>query len=315
MLVKNKIKPSYTPLVSVCLITYNHESFISEAIEGVLNQEISFEIEIIIGEDCSTDQTRAICEQYQQKYPGVITLLQKSKNLGMVGNFSQTLRACRGKYIAICEGDDYWTNQNKLSLQIQVLESKPQYSGCIHYGDIVDSEGNFKKKSKKPQVNFRNERHLIHALEEGKSSWVTCSLIFRRELIISNSFYIFLEEKKLNCDQVFDVWLTKHGPLIYLEENLSSHRHHQGGIWSSKDNNSIDSLEYLLKGKIFLLSQKGFNLEEKKIINLHVIKLSNKLLKKIVENKTFTSKIFFTCFKIQFMNKIKEFLHLVKKAK
>ena len=102
---------TYSPLeeevmVSVCMITYNHEAYIAQAIEGVLMQQTDFPIELVIGEDCSTDRTRAICLEYQQRHPGIIRLALRERNIGMMPNFVQTLQACEGKYIALCEGDD-----------------------------------------------------------------------------------------------------------------------------------------------------------------------------------------------------------------
>lgn len=109
-------------LVSICMITYNHESFIREAIEGVLMQKTNFAFELIIGEDCSKDRTREICIEYQNKYPEIIKLLLPEANLGVINNFLQTVKACSGKYIALCEGDDYWTDPTKLQKQVEFLE-------------------------------------------------------------------------------------------------------------------------------------------------------------------------------------------------
>ena len=106
------------PLLSIASITYNHEQFIAQAIESWLMQKTSFEIEIIIGEDCSTDNTRAIIEKYRKLHPDLIKLIISESNVGMMPNFIRTLAACRGKYIALCEGDDYWTDPYKLQKQV-----------------------------------------------------------------------------------------------------------------------------------------------------------------------------------------------------
>jgi glycosyltransferase involved in cell wall biosynthesis len=109
-------------LVSVCLITYNQEQFISEAIESALMQEADFKYEIVISDDCSTDRTREICETYQQSYPDVIRLLPKTANVGLKKNFVRALTECQGKYIAYLEGDDKWTSPHKLAKQADVME-------------------------------------------------------------------------------------------------------------------------------------------------------------------------------------------------
>ena len=114
------------PLVSIIMITYNHERFIAQAIEGVLMQETGFPFELVIGEDCSTDGTRAVCEKYAREHPDRIRLLPAERNLGMNLNARRTLRACRGKYIANCEGDDLWTDAGKLQRQAEYLETHPE---------------------------------------------------------------------------------------------------------------------------------------------------------------------------------------------
>ncbi|NJN27822.1 MAG: glycosyltransferase [Cyclobacteriaceae bacterium] len=120
--------------VSVCVITYNHELFIEECLISILSQKIDFEFEVIIGEDGSKDNTKHIIQKIQNKYPGKIQLLPDEGNLGMMPNFIKTLNACTGEYIAVCEGDDYWTDPNKLQKQVDFLENNQDYVAC--YTDI-----------------------------------------------------------------------------------------------------------------------------------------------------------------------------------
>ena len=116
--------------LSIVMITYNHEPYIRQAIEGVLMQETFFNIELVIGEDCSTDKTRSICEEYADKFPDKINLLPTEGNLGMMPNFMRTLEARTGKYIALCEGDDYWTDSLKLQKQLDFLEENEECVVC-----------------------------------------------------------------------------------------------------------------------------------------------------------------------------------------
>src|SRR5437763_7128973 len=118
------------PTVSVAVITYNHEQFIAQAIESVLMQETAFAVELVIGEDCSTDGTRRTVQAYAGKYPNVIRALLPEKNLGMAGNYDAVLHACRGKYIAWLEGDDYWRTPQKLQKQVALMDANPHYSMC-----------------------------------------------------------------------------------------------------------------------------------------------------------------------------------------
>ena len=102
------------PLVSVVTITYNHAPYIAKCIEGVLMQQVNFPMEFIIAEDCSTDGTRTICEEYAAKYPDLIRLITSEHNVGYNPNELRAMKAVRGKYIAYCEGDDYWTLWNHI---------------------------------------------------------------------------------------------------------------------------------------------------------------------------------------------------------
>jgi len=133
-IMKNWKGDTNNPVVSVCCITYNHEKYINEAIDSFLMQETDFPFEIVIGEDCSTDNTRKIVEKYKEMYPNIIKLIVSENNVGAQANFQRTNEACIGEYMALCEGDDYWTDKNKLQIQKDFLESNPEYIIC--YTDV-----------------------------------------------------------------------------------------------------------------------------------------------------------------------------------
>lgn len=124
-------------MVSVCMITYNQESYIAQAIEGILMQKTNFQFELVIGEDCSTDNTRLICKEYKKKHPDIIKLLLPKKNLGSNENFNQIIKMSLGKYLALCEGDDYWTDPYKLQKQVDFLECHPDYGMCYTNFNIL----------------------------------------------------------------------------------------------------------------------------------------------------------------------------------
>lgn len=120
------------PLLSVVTITYNHAPYIRKCIEGVLMQQVNFPMEFIIADDCSTDGTRLVCEAYAAKYPNLIRLAFTERNVGAVENEQRAFISAKGKYIATCEGDDYWTDPLKLQKQVDFLESHPDFSVCFH---------------------------------------------------------------------------------------------------------------------------------------------------------------------------------------
>jgi glycosyltransferase involved in cell wall biosynthesis len=128
------------PYVAVAMMTYNHESFIADAIESVVSQKTEFHIVLFIGEDCSTDNTRRICVALKEKYPDKIELLLNRINLGLMLNARQILGLCAtigAKYIALCEGDDYWIDPYKLQKQVDFLEANPDCSWCFHPARVV----------------------------------------------------------------------------------------------------------------------------------------------------------------------------------
>ena len=118
----NVVQSMPTPIVSVRSSVYNHAPYIRECIEGVLMQKTDFPFEYIIGEDFSTDGTREIVMEYAEKYPHIIRVLTADQNVGGKANGVRCIRSCRGKYIAICEGDDCWTDPGKLKRQVALLE-------------------------------------------------------------------------------------------------------------------------------------------------------------------------------------------------
>ncbi|MGH8040548.1 MAG: glycosyltransferase family 2 protein [Rudaea sp.] len=113
------------PLVSVLMITYNHAEYLAEAIEGVVSQKCGFPFELIIGEDASTDDTRQIALDWQQRYPEIIRVVYSPSNVGMNANARRVFAKARGKYLAFCEGDDYWCAADKLARQVELIEADP----------------------------------------------------------------------------------------------------------------------------------------------------------------------------------------------
>lgn len=124
------------PLVSICCITYNHEHYIKDALDGFLMQKTNFPVEIVISDDCSKDNTKEIIAEYKAKYPDLIRDVSTAENWGSSANFIYVQQCAQGKYIAICEGDDYWTDPYKLQKQVDFLESHPDFSMCFHCATI-----------------------------------------------------------------------------------------------------------------------------------------------------------------------------------
>ena len=158
--------------VSVFILTYNQEDFIGDTLESILQQKTEFPYQLVIGEDCSKDNTRSICEKYANANPEKIKLLPSIRNLGLIDNFIRTLKECDGKYVAICDGDDYWIDPLKLQKQVGFLENNRKYSivftgvkflypnGHMH----VKPSGNLPKTSDFSSLIFENYIPSVTAL-------------------------------------------------------------------------------------------------------------------------------------------------------
>jgi glycosyltransferase involved in cell wall biosynthesis len=221
-----------TPLlVSICMITYNHEPYIQQAVESVVTQKTEFRIELVIGEDCSTDNTRKICDALQEKYPALIKLLPSVKNLGVTPNFVRTLEACTGKYIAFCEGDDYWIDPSKLQKQVEFLEANSDFIASYHDVKVVDFQGELIQQSKNSSL-YKVDISRTSLLKGRVMSLLT--LCFRNVIkeYPPEMQHVVVADKFLSC------LLGQYGNAKYMSDILpSGYRMHPGGVWSLK---SID---------------------------------------------------------------------------
>jgi len=215
-------------VVSICVITYNHEPYIADTIEGVLMQKTNFPLELVIGEDCSTDRTREICIKYKEKYPG-IKLNLPERNLGAIPNFILNLKACTGKYIALCEGDDYWTDPLKLQKQVDFLESNPDYSLCYHNA-LIKYEG-VKGKDKLFCDNTHEGTMDIQNVIKGVGM-PTASMLFRTEALEIPEWLKHI----YNGDYALQLILANKGKVKYLDKIMSVYRIQPGGLNSTMKN-------------------------------------------------------------------------------
>ncbi len=220
--------------VSICMITYNHEKYIQQAIEGILNQQTNFKIQLVIGEDCSTDKTKEICIKYKQKHHKTIKLILHKKNIGMNNNFLSTLNLCEGKYIALCEGDDFWTDPLKLQKQIDFLESNPDYVICFHPVNIKYEEI---KKSVKQYHCLYNQKDFFtfNDLIEYSNFIHTPSVVYRNKLLDAFPDWCFTSPA---CDFPLYCLITKENEVNnrkigIIKEYMATYRVHIGGVWSS----------------------------------------------------------------------------------
>lgn len=213
--------------LSVAMITYNHERFIAQAIDSVLMQRVDFEYELVIGEDCSTDATREIVAEYQRNKPDKVRLLPQEANVGANRNLSQTLHACRGEYVALLEGDDYWTSPYKLQRQVDFLDHNLDFAICFH--DVVTVDELLRRAtSNYCDANVKEVSTLEDILS--RNFIPTLSTVFRRKLF--DGFPEWIYQLRMG-DWPLHTLIAQNGKIKYLNEVMGAYRMHQGGVWST----------------------------------------------------------------------------------
>jgi glycosyltransferase involved in cell wall biosynthesis len=242
---------SVHPLVSVCLITYNHAPYIAQALDSILGQRTDFRVEILVGEDESSDGTREIVLAYRERHPQRIAVIlgQRSRVIRVDGrttgrrNFLDTLQRARGKYVAYLEGDDYWTDALKLQKQADFLERRPDCSLCAHLVEVVDENGasherQFYSAGDCPEVLSLGR--ALRGTPAHASSWM-----FRNFDLPSHPAYPVLLRAPA-ADDVLALILLQQGRGHCLQEFASAYRLHGGGTWSTvaKDRQGIAMLQF-----------------------------------------------------------------------
>lgn len=252
---------SNKPLVSICMIAYNHEPFISQAIEGVLAQKTNFSIELVIGEDNSSDGTKEICLEYQQKYPEILRVLPRAKNLGMMLNFIDALENCSGKYIALCEGDDYWTDPLKLQKQIDFLEANPNFAVCFHRAKVK-----YEGDDAKFYYTNLNQKEVTTFEDLAADSFIlTHTCVFRNNL--QTDLPAWFMESPVG-DYPLHLLNAQRGKIKFFPEAMGVYRVHQGGIWSSLSVSKM-TFEYMRTVELCRknFAPRGFEQFSKRIID------------------------------------------------
>jgi glycosyltransferase involved in cell wall biosynthesis len=257
------------PLVSVKMITYNHAPYIAQAIEGILIQKTNFPIELVIGEDCSTDGTREIVFEYQKKYPDIIRVITSEQNVGMKKNGYRTMKACRGKYIAFCEGDDYWTHPEKLQKQVDHMESHPECGLVYSSYDVFHLKtGNYIKDF----IRYRKWRmpgnmDMCDILENKGgigAGILTCTIMVRRALyeqIIKSDPYLHQSDHFLMGDTQLWAEISTKTRLHFIPEVFATHRITDES--ASRSRNIVKQLGFSVSGgELGLYLCKKYNLPQ-----------------------------------------------------
>lgn len=254
-------------MISVVMITYGHEKYIHEAIEGVLLQQANFPIELIIANDCSPDNTDKIVQNIISSNTTKIKIIyfKHEKNIGMMPNLIFALEKAKGKYIAICEGDDYWVDNEKLQKQFDFLELNSSFSACFTDVSLL--------KEDKFTPNALKEKHKKNsdAISIFYNTWIpTLTLVFRNSMLMKPLPKQF--NKVFNGDLFLFYLLAQKGEIAYLDLITGVYRQHENGVWSGANrlqqlNKSIVSLK--LMNSFFSYDEKINSILKERLLNTY----------------------------------------------
>lgn len=230
-IIHDDISDKVNPKLSICCITYNHATFIRQALDGFMMQKTNFPFEIIIHDDASTDGTADIIREYEQKYPDIIRATYQSENQWSKGvNVLKTFvyPKIQGQYVALCEGDDYWTDENKLQKQVDYLDAHPEMSICFHPVKVVWED---KSQSEYifPTVSARFNKNVLTLEDLLKRNFIqTNSVVYR--WCLKGKEYLFPDEI-LPGDWFLHLLHAQNGKIGFLVDVMAVYRRHSGGIW------------------------------------------------------------------------------------
>ncbi|OBJ59294.1 glycosyltransferase [Mycobacterium asiaticum] len=215
-----------SPKVSVVSITYNQEAYIRDALDGFVAQKTDFPVEVVIADDASTDTTPAIVREYAERYPVLFRPILRSENIGVYANFVQTLAAARGQYVALCEGDDFWTDPLKLAKQVEFMDQHPETTVCFHPVRVVHTDGT--PDSVFPPLRLRRKLSLEALLE--RNFIQTNSVMYRRDIR-----YDDIPANVMPLDWYLHVRHAINGEIAMLPETMAVYRRQPQGIWYDVD--------------------------------------------------------------------------------
>lgn len=291
-----------TPLLSVCIQSFNHVKFIKECLDGILMQQTNFDFEILLGEDASTDGTREICIEYAKKYPDKIRLFlhHRENNISINGsptgrfNFLYNLYSAKGKYIALCEGDDYWTDPYKLQKQVDFLEANDDENICFTRALLLK---NGKEELQEIPSPFDKQSFRFVELIRHHNFIATASVMFKKPepLIFPDwinkvpfgdlgLYKLVSNNKKIHC----------------INEVMTVYRIHDSGVWSGI--NAKKSAENYLT--FYLVIFSALTNEEKKEAKKKIRSLLRKLASLSFPHNKYIAKLYFINLLIKHFNYI-----------
>ncbi len=258
-------------MVSVMCTAFNHEEYIRQALDGMVNQQTDFDYEILVNDDVSSDGTADIIREFAAKYPEKVRAFFPEKNL-----YSQNIDVyyhtffpnARGKYVAFCEGDDYWTDPMKLQRQVDWLEAHPEYSACVHNTMLHYCDAD---RADVPLIKGREEQDVEfeEILPGMKHAWHTSSLVAKTELLANPPDYYYVACEYGFGDYPYGIWLRHNGPVHLIDKAMSVYRINSNmASWSSGVDFETKKLTRFLTGIVEMLKAFRCHVQDEKLLKL-----------------------------------------------
>jgi glycosyltransferase involved in cell wall biosynthesis len=272
--------------LTIVTTTYNQERYIRQALDSFLMQKTNFPFEAIVSDDCSTDQTPAILKEYANLYPDKIKPVFNQTNIGAVNNFVRTLSLAQSEYVALCDGDDYWTDEYKLEKQVNFLDTNPEYTICFHQTRIFFED---KRRVDKIYPNILKQDSSLRDLI--KENYIPANTVVYRWRFNNGQRLLDVFPKNIIPGDYFIHLLhAEIGKIKLIRETMSSYRRHPGGIWWLSSQSEEEEKLFLKYGRqqinFFKEVQQHFKLDNQAFEN-RILYLMNKTLKYYLKNEMF----------------------------
>ncbi len=274
-------------LISIICITYNQEKYIRNCLDGFIMQKTNFRFEVIIHDDASTDGTADIIREYEQKYPDIIRPIYQLENQWSQGvQFMKKYiyPKVKSRYVALCEGDDYWTDPYKLQKQVDFLEAHPEYSGCFHPVKVHWENGKT-QDSVYPTKEMIKDKKFITKDDLLKMNYIQTNSVVYRWLFDVKNMQELIPDGILPGDWYLHLLFAQYGNIAYLPDMMAVYRKHSGGIWFDEKNRILKyGLENL---KFYYCVWKNFANSSEEYLNIYVLPLLKATFEIYLKNSQF----------------------------
>jgi glycosyltransferase involved in cell wall biosynthesis len=224
------------PVVSILVVTYNHENYIEQTLKSIINQRLTYNFEIVVGNDASYDSSKSRIEEVRHQYNGLIKVVNHKMNIGFIQNYLSVLKYCRGKYIAFCEGDDYWIDETKLQKQVDYLEKNPDCGLVYTDYNTLNENGGFEERCVLNSGRSGLDGVVIDKMLKGDNQVMTLTVCLRRNLLGEDYVQFMNDDAILTADFPTWMWCAFQASFHFIPDVTAVYRRHDKQITNGRDN-------------------------------------------------------------------------------